>query len=116
VPLTVGYTRFKPNFIAHEKGAATYEYITVKAGLRYFFNNNGYGAYGLAEAGSAFGTKSNGFQISGAKSDRGTTLVFSPAIGYAWNNGLDLGAKYEGYSNNSNIHYIGIRLAYGIKL
>lgn len=106
VPLTVGYTQLKPNFITQEKGATTYQFIPVKAGLKYFFNDNGTGAYGLLEAGAAFNTQSNGQ----------TAFVFSPAIGYAWNNGLDLAAKYEGYSATGNMHYIGIRLGYGIKL
>lgn len=116
VPLTIGYIRFKPAFIEQERGAATYEYITVKGGLKYYFNSNNSGAYALAEAGAAFGTKANGVMISGAKSDSGTALVFSPAVGYAWRNGLDAAVKYEGYSAKRTIGYIGIRFAYGFKL
>jgi hypothetical protein len=101
VPVTAGFTSIQAD------GAGRYNYIPVKAGLKYFFNDSGAGAYGLAEAGAAFGTD------SGA----GTNFVFSPAIGYAWSNGLDLAAKYEGIPNNGvTVGYAGIRLAYGFKL
>jgi len=106
IPITAGYTRF----IGKEVGAFTYAdyaYVPVKAGLKYFFNDTGAGAYGLAEAGAAFsvGTYS------------GTDFVYSPAIGYAWSNGLDLSAKYEGMNVNTiNTGYFGLRLAYGFKL
>ena len=64
-------------------------------------------AYAFAEGGSAFGTNSGS----------GTSFVYSPAVGYAWSNGLDLGAKYEGLSKDgSNTGYVGLRLAYGFKL
>lgn len=102
VPLTTGYTQYFGKNNISDMG-----YVPLKAGLKYFFSETGSGAYGLAEAGAAFGTS------SGAK----TTLVYSPAIGYAWSNGLDLGAKLEGISrSNFNTGYIGLRLAYGFKL
>ena len=102
IPITAGYTR-----LFGKDNVADYPYIPLKAGLKYFFNDTGAGAYGLAEAGAAFGTNSGG----------GTSFVYSPAIGYAWSNGLDLGLKYEGLSkNSSNTAYVGLRLAYGFKL
>ena len=102
IPITAGYTR-----LFGKDNVADYPYIPLKAGLKYFFNDTGAGAYGLAEAGAAFETNSGG----------GTSFVYSPAIGYAWSNGLDLGLKYEGLSKNSlNTGYVGLRLAYGFKL
>jgi len=101
IPVTAGYTNFKVKDID-----ASFGVIPVKAGAKYFFNDSGAGAYGLAELGAGFGTN------KGA----GTSFVYSPAIGYAWSNGLDLAAKYEGYSNNGSIGYAGIRLAYGFSL
>lgn len=108
VPITAGYTRLMGKEIGNtgvdfsDRG-----YIPAKAGLKYFFNDTGSGVYGLAEAGAAFAT------AKGA----GTSFVYSPAIGYAWSNGLDLGAKYEGLSKSgSNTGYFGLRLAYGFKL
>jgi len=101
VPITAGYTN-----IAIKDTDLNFGFIPVKAGLKYFFNDTGAGAYGLAEAGAAFSAGDNS----------GTAFVYSPAIGYSWSNGLDLAAKYEGYSNNGSVGYAGIRLAYGFKL
>ncbi|MNK11529.1 hypothetical protein D3C87_295710 [compost metagenome] len=103
VPISAGYTNFS---VKDNYGGGSFGYIPVKAGLKYFFSDTGSGAYGMAEAGAGFGTK-NG---------TGTAFVYAPTIGYAWSSGFDLGAKYEGYSNNGNIGYAGIRLAYGFKL
>jgi len=103
IPITAGYTniQYKDGY-----GDISYGYIPVKAGLKYFFNDSGAGAYGLAEAGAAF-----------AVGDfSGTNFVYSPAIGYSWSNGLDLAAKYEGVSNGGSTGYVGLRLAYGFKL
>ncbi|WP_113652723.1 outer membrane beta-barrel protein [Pedobacter namyangjuensis] len=101
VPVTAGYTN-----IGIKNSDLNIGFIPVKAGLKYFFNDSGAGAYGLAEAGAGFAVGDN----------TGTSFVYSPAIGYSWSNGLDLAAKYEGYSNNGNVGYAGIRLAYGFKL
>ncbi|RZK44093.1 MAG: hypothetical protein EOO90_00080 [Pedobacter sp.] len=108
IPITAGYTRFFGKEIGNTgMSYSDVAYIPVKAGLKYFFNDTGAGAYGLAEAGAGFGTN------SGSK----TSFVYSPAIGYAWSNGLDLGAKYEGLSRDGfNTGYVGLRLAYGFKL
>lgn len=108
VPITAGYTRFMGKEIGNTGvDYPDFSYIPAKAGLKYFFNDSGAGAYGLAEAGAGFSTQSNG----------GTSFIYSPAIGYAWSNGLDLAAKYEGWSKNSvSSGYAGIRLAYGFKL
>ncbi len=104
VPLTVGYTNMS---VKDDFGGGSFGYVPLKAGLKYFFNETGAGAYGLAEIGAGFGTS------SGA----GTSFVYSPAIGYAWSNGLDLGVKYEGLSQDGgSIGYVGLRLAYGFKL
>lgn len=108
IPLTAGFTSLVGKEIGNTGiDFANFNYIPVKAGLKYFFNDSGAGAYGLAEAGAAFATGSYS----------GTSFVYSPAIGYAWSNGLDLGVKYEGLSkNSSNTGYVGVRLAYGFKL
>lgn len=104
VPITAGFTSIKNK---DSWGGGSVGYIPAKAGLKYFFSETGSGAYGLAEAGAAFITNSGG----------GTWFTYSPAIGYAWSNGLDLGVKYEGLTKNSvNNGYVGLRLAYGFKL
>ncbi len=110
VPITAGFTSIQGEDVV--VGTTTisyrYNYIPVKAGLKYFFSDTGSGVYGLAEAGAAFGTGSGG----------STQFVYSPALGYSWSNGLDLAAKYEGITSSAgpNPAYVGIRLAYGFQL
>lgn len=112
--ITAGYINFKPSFVNHEQGFPKYEFIPVKGGAKYFFNGSGAGYYGLAEAGAAFSTQSSGHSFN--TGTRGTVLVLSPALGFAWRNRIDLALKYEGYAKDAELWYIGLRLAYGIKL
>ena len=114
IPVTVGYTNFfaKDQYLPGEtKKTPDYGFIPVKAGLKYFFDPSGSGLYGLAEAGAAFGVTDH------AK----TAFIYSPAIGYAWSNGLDLGVKYEGISKATTYTpnttgQVALRIAYGFKL
>jgi len=114
IPITAGYTHLFAKDFSATVGNTTvtvngtdFGYIPVKAGAKYFFDESGSGIYGLAELGAAFGTSSGS----------GTSFVYSPAIGYAWSNGLDLGLKYEGLSKSSaNTGYFGLRIAYGFSL
>ena len=109
IPVTAGYTRmFAKDYTVGNitVDGTDFGYIPVKVGAKYFFNESGAGVYGLAELGAGFGTDKGS----------GTSFVYSPAIGYAWSSGLDLAAKYEGYSNNGSVGFAGIRLAYGFSL
>lgn len=114
VPVTVGYT----HFLAKDFDVAgvtvegqDYGFIPVKAGLKYFFSETGSGLYALGEVGAAFGLTEQSK----------TGFIYSPAVGYSWSNGLDLGVKYEGISKgvkytNDNIGHVALRIAYGFKL
>lgn len=108
IPVTAGYTRFLGKEIGNTGvDVPDFGYIPVKAGVKYFFNESGSGIYGLAELGAGFGTNEGS----------GTSFVYSPALGYAWSNGLDLGVKYEGLAKDGNsTGYVGLRLAYGFSL
>lgn len=116
IPITAGYTNLSYKYDTNEANNgyvstrsinSNFGYIPVKVGAKYFFDKSGSGVYGLAELGAAFGTNKGS----------GTSFVYSPAIGYSWNSGIDLGAKYEGLTRNSLTNgYFGIRLAYGFKL
>ncbi|MCX3265528.1 hypothetical protein [Pedobacter agri] len=104
IPVTAGYTSFS---VKDEFGGGSFGYIPAKVGAKYFFNESGSGIYGLAELGAGFGTNKGS----------GTSFVYSPAIGYAWDSGLDLGVKYEGLAQNgTSTGYVGLRLAYGFSL
>ncbi|WP_443938956.1 outer membrane beta-barrel protein [Pedobacter sp. MW01-1-1] len=108
IPVTAGYTNLNGKEIGNTGvDFPDYGYVPLKVGAKYFFNPSGSGLYGLAELGAGFGTNEGS----------GTSFVYSPAIGYAWSNGLDLGVKYEGLSrNSSNTGFVGLRLAYGFAL
>ena len=110
IPVTTGYTNFfGKNYTV---GNTTFEgadfgFIPVKAGVKVFFDESGSGLYGLAELGAAFGV-TNG---------SGTSFIYSPAIGYSWSSGLDLGVKYEALSKNSStLSQVALRVAYGFNL
>ena len=108
IPVTAGYTHLSGKEIGNTGvDFPSYGYIPVKVGAKYFFNDSGAGVYGLAELGAGFGTNEGS----------GTSFVYSPAIGYAWSSGLDLGVKYEGLARNGNsTGFFGLRLAYGFGL
>jgi hypothetical protein len=117
IPITAGYTHFFAKdvmTIGNENIKQDYGYIPVKAGAKYFFNESGSGLYGLAEVGAAIGVTE----------DAKVGFLYSPAIGYSWSSGLDLGVKYEGISSareanpvyEKNVGHVALRLAYGFKL
>lgn len=122
IPITVGYTNFVgkeidmslvdlPAGIPYEDKVPNYDFIPVKGGLKYFFDKSGSGMYGLAVVGAAFGLTR--YSKVG--------FLYSPALGYSWSSGLDLGLKYEAISgalksNKDNIGQIAFRVAYGFKL
>jgi hypothetical protein len=113
IPVTVGYTHMlaKDVVFANGEELPDYGFIPVKAGLKYFFAESGSGLYALGEVGAAFGV-----------TDMSKTgFLYSPAVGYSWSNGLDLGVKYEGISKgvkytDDNIGHVALRIAYGFKL
>ena len=108
IPVTTGYTTFiGKNDVGGVYDVPNFGFIPVKAGVKVFFNDSGSGLYGLAELGAAFGV-TNG---------SGTSFIYSPALGYSWSNGLDLGLKYEGLSRNSaTVGQVAVRVAYGFNL
>nr|WP_121273022.1 hypothetical protein [Pedobacter schmidteae] len=107
IPVTTGYTHFIGKELTNNVKVSDYGYIPLKAGVKVFLNDSGSGAYALGEAGAAFGV------TNGA----GTHFVYSPALGYAWSSGLDLGVKYEGVPvGGGTVGQVALRIAYGFKL
>lgn len=101
-----GYTR-----LMGKDNVTDYDFIPAKGGIKIFPQIGG--TYLLGEAGAGFGIK------DGSK----TSLIWSGGLGYAWNNGLDLSARYEGYKQDATSTtyqpYNGqfaLRIAYGFKL
>lgn len=104
---TGGYTMFK----AGENQGEDYNFIPVKGGVKVFPQIGG--LYLSGEAGFGFGTK------EGAKE----SFLYSGGIGYQTAGGFDIGARYEGVTQQrtSNTYraqngQVALRLAYSFKL
>ena len=102
--LTTGFTHFfeKDHFDKYPQYGSPYNVIPVKAGLKYFVTNNFY-LGGEAGAGLAF-------------EQWGTSFLWSPSVGLAFKNGIDISAKYEDYTRDKMTKNIGLRLAYSFDL
>jgi hypothetical protein len=75
--------------------------IPVKAGLRLFLGNVFYLG---AEAGAAFASQSN------------TSFIYTPSLGLRFGNGIDVGAKFDGYDNRLIQDALSLKLGYHFKL
>ncbi|HEY0175074.1 MAG TPA: hypothetical protein VGC08_01770 [Pedobacter sp.] len=107
---TAGYMNFKAKDLETPFGTfegGNYGAVPVKAGIRYFLSENFYAG---GELGAAFGTS------DGA----GTAFVYTPHIGVEFpvsdTGSIDLGARYEAWSNNGTSGFFGLRLAYNFGL
>ncbi|NVM66756.1 hypothetical protein FHW88_005074 [Mucilaginibacter sp. SG538B] len=104
--ITAGYEHyFGPNY-SFEKQRYVYKgasnVFPVKAGLKFFLNQNIYLGY---EAGAAFGLSAGS-----------SSFLYSSFVGYRFKNGPDLSLKYEGFSRSTVADGLMLRLAYGIDL
>lgn len=86
----------------------SYGYIPLKAGAKYYFGGNFYGA---GEVGASIGT------TDGA----GTAFAFAPGIGASFSvadkSSLDFGVRYENWSQDGGSRgFIGLRAAYAFGL
>ncbi|AYL98135.1 hypothetical protein HYN43_023865 [Mucilaginibacter celer] len=75
--------------------------VPVKAGLRAFLGDVFYLG---GEAGVAFA------------SNRNTSFVYTPSLGFKLRNGLDIGAKYDNYSHRLIQDALSLKLGYRFKL
>jgi hypothetical protein len=78
---------------------STSGFIPVKAGAKYYTEGN---LFLEGQLGIVFSTESGG----------GHAFAWSPGIGYSFNGGFELGARYEGWTNGSTISQVGLRVAY----
>ena len=99
--LTTGFTHFfeKDHFDGFPQYGSPYNVIPVKAGVKYFVTDN---LYLGGEAGAGF-----------AFEQWGTSFLWSPSVGLAFKNGIDLSVKYEDYTKDKSTKSIGLRLGYG---
>jgi len=100
IPLTVGYTSIKEKSSVNRFGVKrkgdVHDYFPIKLGVKAF------GFYGLLEVGiTGVGAVGGSLRIPN---------VISPAVGYGWNNRVDLAVKYEDYG--FDLGFTGLRLGY----
>jgi len=98
--LSLGYT----NFSTEGENTGSVGFIPLKAGIKVFPLER---FYISGEVGAGFGTD------SGQK----TAFVWAPGIGLGFNNGLDLGLRYEEFRTNGfGLGQVALRIAYGFNL
>lgn len=100
--LTAGFTHYfeKDHYADFTQYSSPFNVIPVKAGIKVFVADN---LYVGGEAGAGFGME-----------EWGTSFLWSPSLGLAFKNGIDLSLKYEDYTRNSATKNVALRLAYGI--
>ncbi|WCT14841.1 hypothetical protein [Mucilaginibacter jinjuensis] len=100
--LTAGFTHYfeKDHFIGYSQYGSPFNVIPVKAGAKFFLYDN---LYVAGEAGAGFGFE-----------QWGTSFLWSPSVGVAFKNGLDLSIRYEDFTRSSVTKDISLRLAYGL--
>jgi hypothetical protein len=97
--LSAGYTNFSIKNNGGDVG-----FIPVKVGVKVFPIER---LYVSGELGAGFGTDDG----------QGTAFVYAPGIGVGFNNGIDLGLRYEAFSQSGqNLGQVALRIAYGFKL
>jgi hypothetical protein len=100
--LTAGFTHWfeKDHFKGYNEYGSPYNVIPVKAGIKIFPAKNFYLG---AEAGAGFGME-----------QWRTSFLWSPSLGYAFNNGIDISVKYEDYTRDKATKQVALRLAYAL--
>ena len=97
--ITAGYTAFFIKGSLKSNGApSTSNFVPLKAGVKIYTDN----FFFEPQAGIVWSTEHDG----------GHAFAWSPGIGYSLNNGLEFGARYEGWTNGGTIGQISARIAY----
>jgi Outer membrane protein beta-barrel domain len=105
-------TKTRINEISGGRGASSADYAPLKIGVKYYFSD---GFYGEAQFGAVIQTGPS-VQFS---TDNDVSLAYSPGIGYSFDNGIEIGARYEQWKTGGSVgtlSQLGIRVAYAFKL
>lgn len=101
---SAGYTSL---FSTLKNAPGHISYVPIKAGGKYYFGGNFYGA---GEVGATFKTGNGG----------GTAFSFAPALGASFSvadkSSLDFGLRYETWSNDGSMSFVGLRAAFAFGL
>ncbi len=100
------------NEVTFGRGAKSEDYAPLKIGVKYYFGKS---FFGEAQVGSVIHTGPSVPFFS----DNFQCLAYSPGIGYSFNNGIEVGARYEHWNTGGSmgkLTQLGIRAAYAVKL
>jgi len=105
---SAGYISIAPIKELKDFGFKNSGVVPVKAGAKYYFGGNFYGA---GEVGAVFSTENGG----------GTSLTYAPTLGASFSvsdkSSIDLGIRYEAWSRESvTSSFVGIRAAWAFGL
>ncbi len=100
--LSAGFSHYfeKDHYVDFQQYSSPFNVIPVKAGIKLFATDN---LYIGGEAGVGFGME-----------EWGNSFLWSPSLGLALGNGIDLSVKYENYTRNSATKNVALRLGYDI--
>jgi hypothetical protein len=103
VTVSAGYEAFMVKSEFTSLGIkSSYGFVPLKAGLKYYFMEDGTGFFGEAQIGAAISTESGG----------GTAFAYAPGLGYTVDGGFEAGVRYEGWSKDGTFGQFALRLAY----
>jgi hypothetical protein len=101
VTLSGGYESLnvKTDFFPNSGLPSSFGFIPLKAGLKYYIND---GFFGEGQIGVAISTESGG----------GSAFAYAPGAGYTFDNGFEVGVRYEGWSKQGVLSQIAARVAF----
>lgn len=94
------------------RGPTSEDFAPLKVGIKYYFSKR---LYGEAQAGGVIHTGPRVEFISAGDA----SFAYSPGIGYSFDDGIEIGARYEVWKIGGtvgNMSQLGIRVAYAFKL
>lgn len=100
VTLSAGYESLQVKSEFKKSGVkSSFGFIPIKAGIKAYVAD---GFFFEGQAGTVFSTAEGGNNL----------FVYSPGLGYSFNGGLEVGARYEAWSNGGTMGQVGMRIAY----
>lgn len=100
VTLSAGYESLQVKSGFKRSGIkSSFGFIPVKAGIKGYVTD---GFFLEGQAGTVFSTEEGGNNL----------FVYSPGLGYSFKGGLEVGVRYEAWSNGGTMGQAGMRLAY----
>lgn len=100
ITVSAGYESLHAKSDPQEPDAkSSFGFIPVKAGIKPYLDG---GFFLEGQLGTVFSTEKGG----------GNSFLYSPGLGYTFNGGLEIGVRYEAWSNGGTIGQVGARLAY----